>query len=137
MTADGKLWAICRITAGTEGKTDHLDTRVPMADAELDAAYTQNIQIADLNALNAAMAVIKWKKIVGVYDDTDREHHSTYSTNFHLLTSEEQGGMSSARLAPQFVEAIPESLEFWRHLRLHDVCDSRFTSARADAGAKW
>jgi ThiF family len=90
MTVEGKLWAICRITAGTEGKTDHLDTRVPMADAELDAAYTQNIQIADLNALNAAMAVIKWKKIVGVYDDTDQEHHSTYSTNFHLLTSEER-----------------------------------------------
>jgi hypothetical protein len=89
ITAEGKLWAICRITVGTKGKTDHLDTRVPMADAELDAAYTQNIQIADLNALNAAMAVIKWKKIAGVYEDVDQEHHSTYSTNFHLLTSEE------------------------------------------------
>jgi hypothetical protein len=92
MTAEGKLWAICRITAGTSGKTDHVDTRVPMTDAELDAAYTQNIQIADLNALNAAMAVIKWKKIVGVYEDADQEHHSTYSTNFHLLTSEERLG---------------------------------------------
>jgi molybdopterin/thiamine biosynthesis adenylyltransferase len=90
MTAGGKLWAICRITAGTKGKTDHVDTRVPMADTDQDAAYTQNIQIADLNALNAAMAVIKWKKIVGVYEDTDQEHHSTYSTNFHLLTSEER-----------------------------------------------
>jgi hypothetical protein len=48
MAADGKLWAICRITAGTRGKTDHVDTRVPMTDTELDAAYTQNIQIADL-----------------------------------------------------------------------------------------
>ena len=92
MTADGKLWAICRITAGTKGKVDHLDTRVPMADTDQDAAYTQNIQIVDLNALNAAMAVIKWKKIAGVYEDADQEHHSTYSTNLHLLTSEERLG---------------------------------------------
>jgi len=92
MTAEGKLWAICRITAGTKGKTGHVDARVPMADTDLDAAYTQNIQIADLNALNAAMAVIKWKKIVGAYEDADQEHHSTYSTNFHLLTSEERLG---------------------------------------------
>jgi hypothetical protein len=90
VTADGKLWAVCRITAGTKGNTDHVDTRVPMADTDRDAVYTQNIQIADLNALNAAMAVIKWKKIVGVYEDSEKEHHSTYSTNFHLLTSEER-----------------------------------------------
>jgi hypothetical protein len=92
MTAEGKLWSICRITAGTKGKIDHVDARVPMADTDLDAAYTQNIQIADLNALNAAMAVIKWKKIVGAYEDADQEHHSTYSTNLHLLTSEERLG---------------------------------------------
>lgn len=90
VTADGKLWAVCRITAGTKGNTDHVDNRVPMVDADGDAVYTQNIQIADLNALNAAMAVIKWKKIVGVYEDSEKEHHSTYSTNFHLLTSEER-----------------------------------------------
>ena len=90
VTADGKLWAVCRITAGTKGNTDHVDARVPMADTDRDAVYTQNIQIADLNALNAAMAVIKWKKIVGVYEDSEKEHHSTYSTNFHLLTSEER-----------------------------------------------
>jgi hypothetical protein len=90
MTAAQQLWAVCRTTAGTRGKTNHLDARVPMADAEQDAAYTQNIQIADLNALNAALAVIKWKKIFGVYEDTDQEYHSTYSTNFHLLTSEER-----------------------------------------------
>jgi hypothetical protein len=90
VTAEGKLWAVCRITAGTKGNTDHVDTRVPMVDADGDAVYTQNIQIADLNALNAAMAVIKWKKIVGVYEDSEKEHHSTYSTDFHLLTSEER-----------------------------------------------
>jgi hypothetical protein len=90
MTGAHQLWAVCRITAGTKGKTDHVDARVPMADTDQDAVYTRNIQIADLNALNAAFAVIKWKKIFGVYEDADQEHHSTYSTNFHLLTSEER-----------------------------------------------
>jgi hypothetical protein len=90
LTATQQLWAVCRVTAGTRGRTDHIDRRIPMADTDLDAAYTQNIQIADLNALNAAMAVIKWKKIAGVYEDVDGEYHSTYSTNFHLLTGEEK-----------------------------------------------
>ena len=32
-----------------------------------DDDYNRNIQIADLNALNAAFAVIKWKKLFGFY----------------------------------------------------------------------
>ncbi len=90
VTPENKLVAVCRTTAGTVAKTDHIPSRVPLADADGDGAYTQNIQIAELNALNAAFAVIKWKKLVGIYDDVDQDHHSTYSTNFHLLTSEER-----------------------------------------------
>lgn len=89
-TPDNKLFAVCRTTAGTAERTVHIPSRVPLADADVDGAYTQNIQIAELNALNAAFAVIKWKKLAGVYEDSDHEHHSTYSTNFHLLTSEER-----------------------------------------------
>ncbi len=90
VTPDNKLFAVCRTTAGTSAKTAHIPSRVPLADADGDGAYTQNIQIAELNALNAAFAVIKWKKLAGIYDDVDHDHHSTYSTNFHLLTSEER-----------------------------------------------
>jgi hypothetical protein len=90
VTPDHKLLAVCRTTAGTSGRSAHIESRVPLADMEGDDAYTQNIQIVELNALNAAFAVIKWKKIVGVYEDADQEHHSTYSTNLQLLTSEER-----------------------------------------------
>lgn len=90
VTPESKLVAVCRTTAGTAAKTDHIPSRVPLADADGDGAYTQNIQIAELNALNAAFAVIKWKKLAGIYEDVDQDHHSTYSTNFHLLTSEER-----------------------------------------------
>jgi len=90
VTPDEKLFAVCRTTAGTSERTAHVESRVPLADMSGDGAYTQNIQITELNALNAAFAVIKWKKIAGIYEDVDHEHHSTYSTNFNLLTSEER-----------------------------------------------
>ena len=89
VTDDLKLFAVCRTTSATAGRTSHLQSRAPTADIDAEGAYTQNIQIAELNALNAAFAVLKWKKIFGIYEDTDQEHHSTYSTNFNLLTSEE------------------------------------------------
>ncbi len=43
------------------------------------------IQVAELNAFNAALAVIKWKKIRGFYRDLERELHSTYTTDGNLL----------------------------------------------------
>ena len=40
---------------------------------ESDDAYNTNIQIAELNALNATMAVIKWKQYFKVYMDNNRK----------------------------------------------------------------
>jgi hypothetical protein len=40
---------------------------------------------ADLNALNAALAVIKWKKLACFYQDLDHEHHSTYTIGGNML----------------------------------------------------
>jgi molybdopterin/thiamine biosynthesis adenylyltransferase len=47
--------------------------------------YTRNIQIAELNALNAILAVIKWKKLVGFYGDIEREYHSLYAINGNYI----------------------------------------------------
>ena len=41
--------------------------------------YSTNIQIVELNALNAAMAVLKWKKLFGVYRDSSKEYYSGLS----------------------------------------------------------
>lgn len=84
-----ELLALCRVTSASVSKSDHIASRISMGDADGDDLYAQNIQIADLNMLNAAMAVIKWKKVCGFYADLDREHHSTYSTHLNLLTSDE------------------------------------------------
>lgn len=40
--------------------------------------YDSNIQIADLNALNALQAVIKWKKLNGFYIDLGHEQNAVY-----------------------------------------------------------
>ena len=48
-----------------------------------------NIQIAELNALNAMLAVIKWKKIRGFYCDLEREHHCMYTTDGNALDNAE------------------------------------------------
>lgn len=86
------LLAVCRITAATKSKGDHVARRVPFGDAKDDRGgiYAQNIQVADLNALNAIMAIIKWKQICGFYQDVDQYHHVTYSTNINLLAGEEE-----------------------------------------------
>jgi hypothetical protein len=36
------------------------------------------------------MAVIKWKKLYGMYQDLEDEHFCTYVTNTNTMSSEEQ-----------------------------------------------
>ncbi len=81
-----------RVTTSSAAKSDHLlaGRRVSLAAPKEEDAYRQNIQIGDLNALNAVMAVIRWKKYVGVYQDFEREHHSTYTVDCNLLTTDER-----------------------------------------------
>lgn len=77
-----------RITIGTPQKNDHIYDRITFTDGEKDA-YSTNIQIAELNALNASLAVIKWKKYCGFYQDLNREHHSTFSINTGDIINED------------------------------------------------
>ncbi len=86
---DGSLGGIVRVTTSTPEKREHvyqgrLSFGAPEAD---DDVYASNIQVADLNALNATLAVIKWKKLRGFYRDLEREHHSTYTTDGNMMLS--------------------------------------------------
>jgi ThiF family len=83
-----QLWGICRVTTSTAAQHDHVAQRVSCAGNEDDGLYARNIQVAELNALCAVMAVTKWKKLCGFYADDDQEHDSTYTTNTNLLTSD-------------------------------------------------
>ena len=84
---DGSLGGILRVTASTPDKRDHVRGRVSFTGGGADDIYSSNIQVADLNALNAMLAVVKWKKLRGFYRDLEREHHCTYTTDGNLLVN--------------------------------------------------
>jgi hypothetical protein len=85
---ENNLLGILRTTTGTPEKHDHLSALLDFDKAE-DDEYQTNIQIADLNMLSAAFAVIKWKKLCGFYQDLSQEHNSTYSLNVNQLLSDD------------------------------------------------
>jgi hypothetical protein len=83
---DGSVGGIVRVTSSMPGRTGGLGARASFADASEQNEYRQNIQIAELNALNAALAVVKWKKLRGFYADVAKEHHSIYGVEVQALT---------------------------------------------------
>lgn len=89
---DESLIGILRITSSTVKQRNHVraKNRIPFSDSDDNNDYSRNIQVADLNALNAALAVIKWKKLFGFYLDLENEHHSTYTIDGNMLTNEDQ-----------------------------------------------
>ena len=92
LEVDGALSGLVRVTTSSPDKRDHVlgKHRVTLADADGIEDYDQNIQIADLNALNAALAVIRWKKLYGFYVNLEHEHHSIYAINGNTLINEDQ-----------------------------------------------
>jgi len=83
------LGGLLRTTASTSMKSDHLLGRIPLSDGTVKNEYDKNIQIAELNALHAAFAVIKWKKTFGFYADQRREHYSTYAVGRNDTNNED------------------------------------------------
>ena len=49
--------------------------------------YQRNVQIVELNALNAALAVIRWKKHRGFYLDLGQESRSTYTIDGNHMSN--------------------------------------------------
>ena len=79
---DGSLKGQVTVTTRTNEKKDHIWNRISFDDNR-DNIYDQNVQIADLNSLNATLAIIKWKKLFGFYKDLDREFFSSYVIYFN------------------------------------------------------
>jgi uncharacterized protein DUF6791/ThiF family protein len=77
---DGRLSGIVRTTMSTADTRDSAVPHISFAEGDVGAnEYSSNIQIAELNALNAAIAVIRWKKLFGVYRDARQEVYAGYS----------------------------------------------------------
>ena len=77
---DDALTGMIRTTTCTPEKSDHVFNRISTSDTVKDD-YSSNIQIVELNALNACHAVIKWKKMSGFYHDRRKEHNFIFALN--------------------------------------------------------
>lgn len=86
--ADGSLLGVIRTTTSTKDARSHIRQRISFAEAG-EGEYDANIQIVELNALNASLAVIQWKKIFGFYQDFGKEYHTTYTINTGQLFNED------------------------------------------------
>lgn len=87
---DDSLRGASRVTMSSPGQRNHFRKRVSLADAQVDDPYATNIQVADLNALNAALAVIKWKKWCGFYLDFEKESNCTYVLDSNIIVNDDQ-----------------------------------------------
>jgi hypothetical protein len=82
------LTGIVRTTTSLPGKRDQARRQLSFADPP-DDAYDRNIQIVELNALNAILAVIRWKKIFGFYADYEHELNSVYVVARNQITNDD------------------------------------------------
>ena len=79
-TDDNQLAGIVRVTTSTPEIRSKAAPHISFADGDSEAnEYSTNIQIADLNALSAALAVIRWKRLKGMYRDGRGDYYSGYS----------------------------------------------------------
>ncbi len=85
---DGSIGGQLRITTSTPDERGHIHRHVSLSDVEVDDDYNRNIQVSDLNMLNAALAVVRWKKLCGFYRDYDHEHHSIYVVDGNIIQNE-------------------------------------------------
>lgn len=67
-----------RVTTSEPGNRERAQAHLPTIGEAADDIYASNIQVAELNALNAVMAVVKFKKLRGFYTDLEGEHDSVF-----------------------------------------------------------
>ena len=83
------LFGQLRVTSWDPNKSQGNAPDIPTSDGDdVDDEYALNTQIAELNSLNAALAVIKWKKSVNFYADTKNEGDSCYLINSNYIVNQ-------------------------------------------------
>lgn len=81
------LYGQVRTTLCTSEKHDHFAKKVPTGAEKDDDIYASNIQVAELNDLNASLAIYRWKVHCGFYAaPRSREHNLVFVTDSALLT---------------------------------------------------
>lgn len=88
---DDQLMGLIRVTTSTPKMRGHIrdKARIPITGTDDDDLYRSNIQVADLNMLAGALAVIQYKQLRGFYLDAEAEYHAVYATDGnHILNAD-------------------------------------------------
>lgn len=88
ITPGGVVGAL-RTTVGTPGAYEEARARVPST-PPIDDGYATNVQTCDLNALNAAFAVLEWKRMRGFYASDRKLLSSVLIVGNGILHEEER-----------------------------------------------
>lgn len=87
--ADGKLLGIVRTSFSETPRSSAIRRGEPRRQDV--GEYERNVQIVELNALNAALAVIRWKKHREFYLDLGHEDRSTYTIDGNHMGNKSLG----------------------------------------------
>jgi hypothetical protein len=81
-----KIRGTLRSVISLPDNRDQARSHISFVDDDAANEYDKNIQVADLNSLNACLAVVAWKKLRGFYVDQGRERFNSYVVASSLLT---------------------------------------------------
>jgi hypothetical protein len=76
----GALTGMVRVTTSVRDHRQEAHDLMTFSDGEAEELYSRNIQLADLNCLNAALAVGRFKRWCGFFIDHEGEIESLYMT---------------------------------------------------------
>ena len=85
--SEGPLSGQLRVTTVTPDDEGSLAT-IPTSSGGGKNVYDQNIQLCELNAFNAALAVMKWKRLRGFYHDGSHENLSIFQLDGNIVINE-------------------------------------------------
>lgn len=86
--ANDMLDGLLRVTVGSDEVLSN--GRIPYENLKEKDEYQTNIQVVELNALNAVLAVIRWKKSLKFYSDGSGEGHATYTVDLNRILNEDR-----------------------------------------------
>ncbi|MEX0317103.1 MAG: ThiF family adenylyltransferase [Ruegeria sp.] len=85
---DGGLIGSVRITTSHAGNRASSLQRIPLGGLGDANLYDRNIQVLELNALGAMLAILKWKKLRGFYCDLEGETSTIFNVDGNHLLNE-------------------------------------------------
>lgn len=85
---DAGLTGLVRVVTSTQDDRDCARAHMSFFEGDTEDEYSTNIQIVELNALSASLAVIRFKKLFGFYADSANDYYQGYSIRSGDLVKE-------------------------------------------------